>query len=40
MSGFGYPLVIFIIALFLGPRFEKSIAQSLALNNGDLTQVL
>ena len=30
----------FIIAFFLGPRFEKSIAQSLALTNGDLTQVL
>ncbi len=40
MSTFGYSLVIFIIAFFLGPRFEKSIAQSLALTNGDLTQVL
>lgn len=40
MSSFGYSLVIFIIAFFLGPRFEKSIAQSLALTNGDLTQVL
>jgi putative tricarboxylic transport membrane protein len=39
MSSFGYPLVIFIIAFFLGPRFEKSISQSLALTNGDLTQV-
>ncbi len=38
MSSFGYSLVIFIIAFFLGPRFEKSIAQSLALTNGDLTQ--
>lgn len=36
MSSFGYPLVIFIIAFFLGPRFEKSIAQSLALTKGDL----
>ncbi len=40
MTSFGYSLVIFIIAFFLGPRFEKSIAQSLALTNGDLTQVL
>ncbi|MBR9864730.1 MAG: Tricarboxylate transporter family protein [Rhodobacteraceae bacterium] len=40
MSTFGYSLVIFIIAFFLGPRFEKSIAQSLALTNGDLTQML
>lgn len=39
MASFGYSLVIFIIAFFLGPRFEKSIAQSLALTNGDLTQV-
>lgn len=38
LSSFGYSLVIFIIAFFLGPRFEKSIAQSLALTNGDLTQ--
>lgn len=36
MSAFGYSLVIFIIAFFLGPRFEKSIAQSLALTKGDL----
>lgn len=40
MSCFGYSLVIFIIAFFLGPRFEKSISQSLALTNGDLTQML
>ncbi|MEE9335404.1 MAG: tripartite tricarboxylate transporter permease [Granulosicoccaceae bacterium] len=39
MSSFGYSLVIFIIAFFLGPRFEKSISQSLALTNGDLTQI-
>lgn len=40
MASFGYSLIIFIIAFFLGPRFEKSIAQSLALTNGDLTQIL
>ncbi len=40
MSSFGYSLVIFIIAFFLGPRFEKSISQSLALTNGDLAQIL
>ena len=39
MTSFGYSIVIFIIAFFLGPRFEKSIAQSLALTNGDLTQM-
>lgn len=40
LSSFGYSLVIFIIAFFLGPRFEKSIAQSLALTNGDLSLML
>lgn len=39
LSSFGYSLVIFIIAFFLGPRFEKSIAQSLALTDGDLTRI-
>mgnify|MGYP000064559267 CR=1 FL=1 len=36
MTSFGYSIVIFIIAFFLGPRFEKSLAQSLALTKGDL----
>jgi putative tricarboxylic transport membrane protein len=36
MVSYGYSIVIFIIAFFLGPRFEKSIAQSLALTKGDL----
>ena len=40
MSSFGYSLVIFIIAFFLGPRFEISIAQTLALTNGDLTKIV
>lgn len=39
MTSYGYSLVIFIIAFFLGPRFEKSIAQSLALTQGDLLQI-
>lgn len=39
MASYGYPLVIFIIAFFLGPRFEKSIAQTMSLTNGDLTQI-
>ncbi|SFA53162.1 putative tricarboxylic transport membrane protein [Paracoccus halophilus] len=39
MQSYGFPLVIFIISFFLGPRFELSIAQSLALTNGDLTQI-
>ncbi|NKC11971.1 MAG: Tricarboxylate transporter family protein [Gammaproteobacteria bacterium] len=40
MVAFGYSPVIFVIAFFLGPRFEISLSQSLALMNGDPTQVL
>ena len=40
MTSFGYSVVIFIIAFFLGPRFEVSLSQSLALMNGDATQVV
>lgn len=40
MAGFGYPLVIVIIAFFLGPRLEVSIAQSLALTRGDPVALL
>lgn len=40
MSSFGYSVVIFIIAFFLGPRFEISLSQSLALMNGDWTQLV
>ena len=39
MHSFGYSMVIFIIAFFLGPQFEKSLSQALALLNGDLLQV-
>ena len=39
MSCYGYPLIIMIIAYFLGPRFELSIAQSLSLMQGDLLQI-
>jgi putative tricarboxylic transport membrane protein len=40
MTSFGFPIVIFIIAFFLGPRFEISISQSLALMNGDLSRLV
>ncbi len=39
MTAFGYSVVIFIIAFFLGPRFEISLSQSLAITNGDLTKI-
>ena len=40
MSRFGYSLVIFIIAFFLGPRFEISVSQMLALTDGDPLQIV
>jgi len=39
MTSFGYPIVIMIIAFFLGPRFEISIAQTIALTGGDVAQI-
>lgn len=35
MTAFGYSAVIFIIAFFLGPRFEISLSQTLVLIGGD-----
>lgn len=35
MTAFGFSVVIFIIAFFLGPRFETSLSQSLVLLDGD-----
>ena len=40
LAAFGYSLVIIIIAFFLGPRFEISLAQAVALTNGDVTRIL
>ena len=40
LAAFGYPLVIVIIAFFLGPRFEISLAQAVALTNGDVIRIL
>ena len=39
LTAFGYPVVIVIIAFFLGPHLEVSVAQSLALTNGDPTRI-
>lgn len=39
MHSFGYSIVIFIIAFFLGPQFEKSLAQATALLNGNLLNI-
>jgi putative tricarboxylic transport membrane protein len=35
MSGLKYPVVVFIIAFFLAPRFELSLGQSAAILRGD-----
>ncbi len=35
MNVFGYPVVVFIIAFFLGRQFEQSLAQSLVILRGD-----
>ncbi len=40
MNAFGFSVVIFIIAFFLGPRFEISLSQTLALLNGDPLKLL
>jgi len=40
MSSFGYSVIIFIIAFFLGPRFEISISQMLALTNSEPPQIV
>ncbi|MBT8169341.1 Tricarboxylate transporter family protein [Phaeobacter gallaeciensis] len=40
MTSFGFSVVIFIIAFFLGPRFEISLSQSLALMNGDWSKLV
>ena len=40
MTRYGFSIVIFIIAFFLGPRFEISIAQSTSLMSGDWTRIV
>ena len=36
MTSFGYPVVVFIIAFFLGPRFELSLIQTLIVTRGQV----
>lgn len=40
MTRFGYSVVIFVIAFFLGPRFEISLSQSLVLTDGNPAALL
>lgn len=40
MSSYGYSVIVFVIAFFLGERFELSLSQSLNIIDGDLTLLL
>jgi len=40
MTAFGYSTVMFIIAFFLGPRFEISLSQTLVLTGGEMSALL
>ena len=39
LTAFGYSVVIFMIAFFLGRQFETAIAQGLAITNGEVGQL-
>jgi putative tricarboxylic transport membrane protein len=40
MNSYGYSVIVFVIAFFLGERFELSLSQSLNIINGDLTVLI
>jgi putative tricarboxylic transport membrane protein len=40
MTSYGYPVVVFVIAFFLGPRFELSFVQTLIVTRGDVARLL
>ncbi|MEE9320354.1 MAG: tripartite tricarboxylate transporter permease [Granulosicoccus sp.] len=40
MNALNYPVVVFIIAFFLGPRFELSLGQSATILRGDVTNLI
>lgn len=40
MNAFGYSIIVFVIAFFLGERFELSLSQSLNILDGDYTILL
>jgi len=39
MTAFGYSVVVFIIAFFLGPRLELSLGQSIVILDGDIANL-
>lgn len=40
MKATGFPVIVFVIAFFLGERFERSLSQSLVILNGEVTGLL
>jgi putative tricarboxylic transport membrane protein len=40
LSAAGFPVVVFIIAFFLGARFERALSQSMSILDGDPTMLL
>ena len=40
MNGYGYSVIVFVIAFFLGERFELSLSQSLNIIDGDVSILL
>jgi len=40
MKSYGYPVIVFIIAFFLGKQFERSLGQTLSLLNGDAANLV
>ena len=40
MNAYGYSVIVFVIAFFLGERFELSLSQSLNIIDGDVTILL
>jgi putative tricarboxylic transport membrane protein len=40
MSAYGYSVIVFVIAFFLGERFELSLSQSLNILDGDISILL
>lgn len=40
MTSYGYPVVVFVIAFFLGPRFELSLVQTLIVTRGHPVRIL
>ena len=40
MTALGYSVVVFIIAFFLGPRFERSLSQALTIVDGNAADLL